>query len=520
MKSSLSFFILIICLSFVLNLSSFADSPWSPSIKVSGSYIANFEPCIAVYYPNIYISYMASYQRFRKSTDGGLTWLPETYLPGYPTADGVMQTDELGNIHLVTVNNTWYRRIVYYRSTAQGSSWVPSIVVSQSNENADKPWIENTGNRVFICYMSFVGQETRVKVVKSSDGGLSFTQGSIVNDGNRATYRMFPIIREDPKDSNIIYVSMFWDRRNFGTGYVPPWQVFVGKSSDGGNTWLPNVALPDTGRTTLYPGDVPYSITSAMAVSPVYNDVYVVWGDSLPLTGGKPNIFFSRSTNGAVSFEPRVKVPAGPVPDTSYHWQPHIECDIYGTIHLQWYDTRGFAASHTGGRKSTYYTYSTNRGVTWSTEEKVSDSSEVFGNYYGTGHYHLFTTDSLRIYAVWSQLRPQYGSDVYYSWRYLPNIIGIQQNGNNIPKSFSLHQNYPNPFNPTTIIAFEISDRANIQLTIYDAAGKEIKVLVNGIKSAGKYEIEWDASEYPSGIYFYKLESNSLSETKKMALIK
>jgi len=99
-------------------------------------------------------------------------------------------------------------------------------------------------------------------------------------------------------------------------------------------------------------------------------------------------------------------------------------------------------------------------------------------------------------------------------------IIQIQQNGNNIPKSFSLHQNYPNPFNPTTIIAFEISDRANIQLTIYDAAGKEIKVLVNGIKSAGKYEIEWDASEYPSGIYFYKLESNSLSETKKMALIK
>lgn len=519
MKISNSVLLFTVILFFGSN-TMFADSPWSPSIKVSGSYLVNIEACIAVKYPNIYVSYMANSQKFTKSTDGGLTWLPETFLPGYPTADGVMETDDLGNIHLVTVNNAWYWRIVYYRSTTQGTSWVTPIVISQSNETADKPWVENTGNRVIICYMSFVGQETRVKVVKSSDGGLSFTQGSIVNDGNRATFRLFPIVREDPKDSNIIYVSMFWDRRNFGTGSVPPWQVFVGKSTDGGNSWLPNVALPDTARTTLYPSDVPYSIASSMAVSPIYNDVYVVWGDSLPLPGGKPNIFFSRSTNGAVSFEPRVKIPAGPVPDTSYHWQPHIECDIYGTMHLQWYDTRGFAASHSGGRKSTYYTYSTNRGVSWATEEKISDSSDVFGNEYGTGHYHLFTTDSNRIYSVWSQLRPQYGSDVYYSWRYLPNIIGIQQNGNNIPESFILNQNYPNPFNPVTNITYDIPVSTNIQLTIYDITGRLIKMLVNEFQIAGKYSVNWNAADFPSGIYFCKLDAENYSETKKIVLIK
>ncbi|HMQ79622.1 MAG TPA: T9SS type A sorting domain-containing protein [Ignavibacteria bacterium] len=519
MKSLLAFLILDIFLSFVLNFSSFADSPWSPSIKVSGSYLVNIEACIAVKYPNIYVSYLANSQKFAKSTDGGLTWLPETYLPGYPTGDGVMETDDLGNIHLVTVNNAGYWRIVYYRSTNEGQNWLP-LTLNQSNEIADKPWIDNTGERIYVCFMSFIGQQYRVKVMKSVDRGITFSQGTIVNNGNLETFRLFPIVREDPKDSNIVYVSMFWDRRNLGSGYPPPWQVFVGKSTDGGNSWLPNVALPDTGRTALFPVDIPYQITSSMAVSPVYNDVYVVWGDSLPLPGGRPNIFFSRSTNGAASFEPRVKIPAGPVPDTSYLWQPHIECDIYGTIHLQWYDTRGFAASHAGGRKSTYYTYSTNRGVSWATEEKVSDSSEVFGNEYGTGHYHLFTTDSLRIYAVWSQLRPQYGSDVYYSWRYLPNIIGIQQNNNNLPKSFRLEQNFPNPFNPSTTITFEMPNSANVKLTIYDATGKEIEILVNGIQSAGKHEVVWDAFDFPSGIYFYKLEAENYLETKKMIIIK
>jgi hypothetical protein len=517
MKTLLFSLIPALYLNAVLTLSSFADSPWSTNIKVSGSYLINVEPCIAVYFPNIYVSYMTQFQRFTKSTDGGLTWLPETFIPGNPNIDGVMNTDEIGNIHLAAVN-TQFWRLYYYRSTSQGSNWSPAIVLNQTNEEADKPWLVSKNNRVYVTYIAYVGQESRVKVVKSVDRGLTFSAGNIANDGNSGTYRLWPILREDPKDSNIIYVSMYWDRRNFGTGFLPPWQMFIAKSTNGGVNWLPNVALPDTGRSPLAPGSMPYQITSSMAVSSVYNDVYVVWNDSIP--GGKINIFFSRSTNGAASFEPRVKIPSGPVPDTAYHWQPHIECDIYGTIHLLWYDSRGFAANHSGGRKSTYYTFSTNRGVNWATEEKVSDSSEVFGTMYGTGNYHLFTTDSFRIYSVWSKLRPQYGSDVYFSWRYLPRIIGIQQNNNNIPQSFRLEQNFPNPFNPSTTITFEMSYSANVQLTIYDATGKEIEVLINGIQSAGKHEVAWDASEYPSGIYFYKLESEIYLEAKKMVIIK
>lgn len=98
--------------------------------------------------------------------------------------------------------------------------------------------------------------------------------------------------------------------------------------------------------------------------------------------------------------------------------------------------------------------------------------------------------------------------------------IGIQQISTEQPKYFSLSQNFPNPFNPKTIIKFDIIKKGNVNLTIFDILGKEIVNLVNQELQAGSYQVDWDATNYPSGIYFYKLETNSYFETKKMALSK
>ena len=95
-----------------------------------------------------------------------------------------------------------------------------------------------------------------------------------------------------------------------------------------------------------------------------------------------------------------------------------------------------------------------------------------------------------------------------------------------IPKSFFLSQNYPNPFNPTTKIKFQIAldsrlrGNDNVTLKIYDILGREIVVLVNEQLKPGTYEVQWDASTYPSGVYFYKLTTAEFSQTKKMVLIK
>ena len=88
------------------------------------------------------------------------------------------------------------------------------------------------------------------------------------------------------------------------------------------------------------------------------------------------------------------------------------------------------------------------------------------------------------------------------------------------PEKFELSQNYPNPFNPVTNLGFGISNLEFVSLKVYDVLGNEIKILVNEIKPAGYYEIEFDGSRLPSGIYYYKLESGSFSQVKKMMLVK
>lgn len=97
---------------------------------------------------------------------------------------------------------------------------------------------------------------------------------------------------------------------------------------------------------------------------------------------------------------------------------------------------------------------------------------------------------------------------------------GITQSGNTIPQSYSLSQNYPNPFNPVTKINFAIPKQGLVTMRIYDILGREVKTLVNEVKSPGNYTVDFNASEFASGVYFYKLESNSFTDIKKMMLIK
>jgi photosystem II stability/assembly factor-like uncharacterized protein len=97
--------------------------------------------------------------------------------------------------------------------------------------------------------------------------------------------------------------------------------------------------------------------------------------------------------------------------------------------------------------------------------------------------------------------------------------IGIINN-NELIHSFRLDQNYPNPFNPGTIIRFNIKDLTFTTLKVFDVLGREIATLVDEQLKPGTYEVEWNASNYPGGIYFYCLTAGDYKDTKKMILIK
>ncbi|MFZ1322768.1 MAG: FG-GAP-like repeat-containing protein [Ignavibacteria bacterium] len=103
--------------------------------------------------------------------------------------------------------------------------------------------------------------------------------------------------------------------------------------------------------------------------------------------------------------------------------------------------------------------------------------------------------------------------------------IGIQPINSNVPTSFKLYQNYPNPFNPITTIKFDVVSNnqnqvSNILLKIYDVLGRELVVLLNEQLRQGTYSVKFDGNNYNSGVYFYTLRSDDISETKKLLLLK
>jgi hypothetical protein len=119
-----------------------------------------------------------------------------------------------------------------------------------------------------------------------------------------------------------------------------------------------------------------------------------------------------------------------------------------------------------------------------------------------------------------------------YAITRLFTLVGISKSGGVIPDKFALYQNYPNPFNPVTKIKFSLplpspavgginsGGVQEVRLVVYDVLGSVVATLVNGPLSPGEYEVEWDATSFPSGVYFYKLITNEFSDTKKMLLIK
>lgn len=101
------------------------------------------------------------------------------------------------------------------------------------------------------------------------------------------------------------------------------------------------------------------------------------------------------------------------------------------------------------------------------------------------------------------------------------NVTGVDESLIDFnPKDYKLFNNYPNPFNPSTKIRYAVPQNAFTTLKVYSITGKEVAVLVNEQKTPGVYEINFDGAELSSGVYFYKLQSGSFSDVKKMILTK
>ena len=160
-------------------------------------------------------------------------------------------------------------------------------------------------------------------------------------------------------------------------------------------------------------------------------------------------------------------------------------------------------------------------------------NSGLVGNDSNTpGDASMFKTHTINLLNTFSAsdtifIRFRLSSDalaVAWGWAIdninIQNATEINETGSNVPLDFALEQNYPNPFNPSTNIKFVIPNASLVTLKVFDILGREVKELLNEYKSAGKYNVTFDATTFSSGIYLYQLKSNNFVSTRKMILIK
>lgn len=183
---------------------------------------------------------------------------------------------------------------------------------------------------------------------------------------------------------------------------------------------------------------------------------------------------------------------------------------------------------------------STNKGLTWTTIANTPNAMRgvaywsnfdffvsgnagvVYSHTQGTdwSNYGSFTLSATPIAVKQTRVfAGTSGANGGVWWASIP-LTGIEPISNIIPDKFLLKQNYPNPFNPSTSIEFQIAKPGFASLKIFDINGKEVSDLVNQNLSPGSYKINFNASEFSSGIYFYTLKTGNFQETRRMVLIK
>jgi|WetSurMetagenome_2_1015567.scaffolds.fasta_scaffold05152_6 photosystem II stability/assembly factor-like uncharacterized protein len=393
-------------------------------------------------------------------------------------------------------------------------------------------WIQlNTGTATTLNKIQFVNSKTgwaggfqgipiSYVIIKTTDAGLSWTDQS----GNFSPY------------GNRV-LSLFFTDAN--TGYVAGADGLF-KTTNGGNNYL---ILPPMGMACIdcfFINAITGWVSVATGVSEIYKTTNggTNWASNLYSSFPSPRYTYVRfansntgwcvndsifkTNNGGINWTRQV-LPVIPFhnfygvytlsPDTAWivgtsgiilftsnggtNWVIKNLND-YGVISGYFLNSMtGYITTNTSGIYKT-----TNNGTNWIPQ--FTDSVNIFNSIYFTSKDTGYVCGS--------------GGKIYKTVN--GGSIGIRKIDENTPDKFCLYQNYPNPFNPTTSIRYQVESIKFIKLVVYNILGKEVATLVNEKQSQGVYEVTFDGSMYPSGVYFYRLETENYSETKKMLLIK
>ncbi len=190
----------------------------------------------------------------------------------------------------------------------------------------------------------------------------------------------------------------------------------------------------------------------------------------------------------------------------TYDGNNNLTVDLYQFWDgFDWVNTTRFSYTYDGNNNMTEDLWQTSGGSVWVNFSK--------GSYTYDGN----NSQTVYLYQMWNN--SAWENDYKISYSYMP-VTEVNENLSSA-NSYSLSNNYPNPFNPTTKINYQLPQSVFVALKVYDILGKEVATLVNEYKPAGKYDIEFSATDgLPSGVYFYQLKAGDFVHTKKMILLK
>ncbi len=475
---------------------------------------------------------------FGRSTDAGVTWTttftPAQSLPGVYIAVGPNGTTNGGCVMYVTnTGSDQARNYNFYRSTNGGANFTLSSTQQFANQvgfynSAGRHTINNARTaphpkiamdnsngpnrgRLYLVYASNDppgnGNKPDIWLRYSTDQGITWSGAIRVNDNPNPTLsdQWFPEIWCEATTGKL-YIHWYDDRSNPANFTT---DIYATYTTDGGITFAQNQRL--TNQSFIFPSPAcsPNSncyrgdYTTIMANNPKVG--YSVWSDHRNGTALNMGSYFP---DFAMRVQPNAFGMNG-VNDSAFVNVSIPAVKLYS-------DTALFAATVTNPP-----------GTGTITLDLLNKTSNTLQNKLTT------FPDSLRLriktsggvpsgnYNIRVQGNGPNGTPVHERFININvGFVGISINNNQIPDNYSLQQNYPNPFNPSTNISFQLPENGLVNISIYDINGKLVEELVNRNLTAGNHLIEWNAVNYPSGIYFYRINTGSFTDVKKMMLIK
>jgi len=414
----------------------------------------------------------------KRSFNGGGTWLDSVEVRHaggvhYTSPAAAYSNNRFYVVYIghVTAINQYY--VDMNLSTDAGTTWNQKTVMTNDEFIKDKPSIAVDSNYVHVAFWIYNSSSSYlIKYRRSTNFGSSF--------GDETSWTSISYLYENPsitsRGSNIMLTyqeSMTGDHK-----------IIFRSSTNNGQVW--------SGYQTLASGADSRGFPS-IASSGSY--VYIFWQDS---KYGNSDILSRRSSDYGASWVGEVRLTS----HSSNQYRPNVYSA--GTfIHAVWEDDRDST--------EIYYIRSTNNGSAWQAVQQLTD------NPYSSLKPSVIASGT-KVHVCWSDRRTG-NYDVYYKRNPTGNV-GIQNINSEIPKEYKLFQNYPNPFNSMTNVKFQISNSGNVKIIVFGLPGKEIATLVNEQLAPGTYSVDFDASQLPSGVYFYLLEAGNYIQTRKMILLK